>query len=75
VRQGEIIDATVCSAQSMEPMKDKVDSDELGLDTVQKENSELVEGSDSEKVGETCDAVDEVQTGLSSDQSLSLEVV
>ncbi|KAK7356151.1 hypothetical protein VNO80_15417 [Phaseolus coccineus] len=74
VRQGEIIDATVCSAQSMEPMKDKVDSDELTLDTVQKENSELVEGSDTKKAGETCDAVEEVQTGLSSDQSQSLEV-
>jgi len=75
VRQGEIIDATASSAQSVEPMKDKVDSDELGLDTVQKENSELVEGSDTEKVGEICDAADKVQTGLSSDQSLSLEVV
>lgn len=75
MRQGETVDATIRSAQSMEPMKDKVDSDELGVDTVQKENSELVEGSDTEKVGETCDDVDKVQIGLSSDQSQILEVV
>lgn len=75
VRQGETIDATIRSAQSIEPLKDKVDSDELGVVTVQKENSESVEGSNTEKVGETCDEVDMVQTGLSSEQSHGLEVV
>ncbi|CAJ1977842.1 unnamed protein product [Sphenostylis stenocarpa] len=75
VRQGEMIDATVCTAQSMEPITDKVDSDELGQNTVQKENTDLVEGSDPEKVGETCDEVDKVRTDLSSDQSQCLEVV
>ncbi|RDX89707.1 Lon protease-like, mitochondrial, partial [Mucuna pruriens] len=74
VRQGEMTDATVCSAQSMEPIEDKVDSDELGQNTFQKENSELVEGSNPEKVGETCDEVDKVQTDPSSDQSQCLEV-
>ncbi|XP_022640854.1 lon protease homolog 1, mitochondrial isoform X1 [Vigna radiata var. radiata] len=74
VRQGETIDATIRSAQSIEPLKDKVDSDELGVVTVQKENSESVEGSNTEKVGETCDEVDMVQTGLSSEQSQGLEV-
>lgn len=69
-----MIDATVCSAQNVEPIKDK-DSDELGQNTVQKENSELVEGSNPKKVGETCDEVDKVQTDLSSDQSQCLEVV
>lgn len=54
VRQGETIDATIRSAQSIEPMKNKVDSDELGVDTGQKENSEVLEGSDTEKVVETC---------------------
>lgn len=73
VRQGEMIDATVCSAQSVEPIKDK-DSDELGQNTVQKGNSELVEGSNLEIVDETCNEVDKVQTDLSSDQSQCLEV-
>ncbi|XP_020240445.1 lon protease homolog 1, mitochondrial [Cajanus cajan] len=73
VRQGEMIDATV-SAQNMEPIKDKVDSDELGQNTVQKENSEVVEGSNPEEVGETSDEVDKEESNLSSDQSQSLEV-
>ncbi|KAK7392082.1 hypothetical protein VNO78_20509 [Psophocarpus tetragonolobus] len=73
VRQGEMIDATISGAQNMEPIKDKVDSDVLGENTVEKENPKLVEGSDPEKLGETCE-VDEVQTVLSSNQSHSLEV-
>lgn len=73
VRQGEMIDATV-SAQNVEPIKDKVDSDELGQNTVQKENSEVVEGSNPEEVGETSDEVDKEESNLSSDQSQSLEV-
>ncbi|KAG4907318.1 hypothetical protein JHK86_055802 [Glycine max] len=68
VRQGEMIDATV------EPIKENIDSDELGQNTVQNKNSELVEGSDPEKEGETSDKVDKVQTDLSSDESQCLEV-
>ncbi|KAG5077286.1 hypothetical protein JHK82_055981 [Glycine max] len=68
VRQGEMIDATV------EPIKENIDSDEFGQNTVQNKNSELVEGSDPEKEGETSDKVDKVQTDLSSDESQCLEV-
>ncbi|XP_027363659.1 lon protease homolog 1, mitochondrial isoform X3 [Abrus precatorius] len=42
VRQGEVVDATVCSAQSLEPEKAKIDFDESGQNTIQKEDSELV---------------------------------
>jgi len=66
VRQGEMIDAT------MLPIKDKVDSDELGQNAVQNKNSELVEGIDPEKESETSDEIHKVQ---SSDQSQCLEVV
>nr|KYP41169.1 hypothetical protein KK1_037468 [Cajanus cajan] len=59
VRQGEMIDATV-SAQNMEPIKDKVDSDELGQNTVQKENSEVVEGSNPEECC-TCSSLTAVE--------------
>ncbi|KAG4983363.1 hypothetical protein AAZX31_10G138400 [Glycine max] len=65
VRQGEMIDAT------MLPIKDKVDSDELGQNAVQNKNSELVEGIDPEKESETSDEIHKVQ---SSDQSQCLEV-
>ncbi|XP_027363658.1 lon protease homolog 1, mitochondrial isoform X2 [Abrus precatorius] len=74
VRQGEVVDATVCSAQSLEPEKAKIDFDESGQNTIQKEDSELVVGSNSEKMGETSEEVDKVPTDLSSDQSQCLEV-
>ncbi|KAG4965234.1 hypothetical protein JHK85_040209 [Glycine max] len=66
--QGEMIDAIV------EPIKENVDSDELGQNKIQTKNSELVEGSDPEKEGETSDKDDKVQIDLSSNESQCLEV-
>ncbi|KAK7344274.1 hypothetical protein VNO77_13707 [Canavalia gladiata] len=74
VRQGETIDATDASTQSIEPKEAKVDFDESGQNTIQKEDSVSVEGSNPEKIGETSEEVDKVQTYLSSDQSQCLEV-
>ncbi|KAK7278011.1 hypothetical protein RJT34_23032 [Clitoria ternatea] len=74
VRQGETTDATSHSAQSVEPEKAEVDYDELGQNTVQKENSGLVEGSNPEQIGETFKEVDNVQTDISSDQAECLEI-
>lgn len=69
MRQGETIDATVGSGQSIEPKKVEVDFDESSPNTLQKENPVLVESSDPEQMGETPEEADKVQTNLPDDQS------
>ncbi|RZB43161.1 Lon protease-like 1, mitochondrial isoform C [Glycine soja] len=69
VRQGEMIDATV------EPIKENIDSDELGQNTVQNKNSELVEGSDPEKEGETSDKVDKVAKESEEDKEIKTKTI
>ncbi|OIW07092.1 hypothetical protein TanjilG_02726 [Lupinus angustifolius] len=63
VRQGETIDATIASAQSIEPKNAKVDFDE----SVQKES--LLGSSNPEERDETSEEDDKVQIDLPAEQS------
>ncbi|KAJ1425518.1 Ribosomal protein S5 domain 2-type fold, subgroup [Sesbania bispinosa] len=69
VRQGETVDATVATAESIEPKTAEVDFDESGPNAIQKEKSLLAESSNPEQMGETSEEVNEVQTDLPADQS------
>ncbi|KAE9618927.1 hypothetical protein Lal_00047586 [Lupinus albus] len=67
VRQGETIDATIASAQSIEPKNAKVDFDESGQNTIKKES--LLGSSNPEQRDENSEEDDKVQIDLPAEQS------
>ncbi|KAE9589562.1 hypothetical protein Lal_00000282 [Lupinus albus] len=67
VRQRETIDATIASSQSIEPKNAKVDFDESGQNTIQKEN--LLGSINPEQMGETSEEDDKVQLDLPAEES------
>ncbi|XP_019452275.1 PREDICTED: lon protease homolog 1, mitochondrial-like isoform X7 [Lupinus angustifolius] len=67
VRQGETIDATIASSQSIEPKNAKVDVDESGQNAIKKEN--LLGSSNPEQMGGTSEEDDKLQLDLPAEES------